>query len=202
MKYYSLLFVFALLSGGCVSNAAKTEKSEAAVDSPTVVVGETADKSAVEAPDVDPEKEAEAKIAFVEKFYAEWDDILNYNSLIPYITPKLRKWLSENYDYDCEGECLATWLFFYEGGGDCGALLSRQVKVQDAKTTFSFQNKLRQLRVRCSLHLRLSSRATPIRLTSSSKYALSIRMSSPPDHLPHTSNAANSLRLAAFLFTP
>lgn len=132
MKYYSLLFVFALLSGGCVSNAAKTEKSEAAVDSPTVVAGETTDKSAVETPDVDPEKEAEAKIAFVEKFYAEWDDILNYNSLIPYITPKLRKWLSENYDYDCEGECLATWLFFYEGGGDCGALLSRQVKVQDA----------------------------------------------------------------------
>ena len=132
MKYCSLLFVFALLIGSCNSNAAKVDKTEAAVDSPTVVVGDTVDKSAVEAPDVDPEKEAEAKRAFVEKFYAEWDDILDYNNLRPYVTPKMRKWLMDNYDFECEGECLATWLFFYEGGGDVSGLLSRQVKVQDA----------------------------------------------------------------------
>ena len=132
MKYYSLLFAFALIAAGCSANAAKTDKTEAAVDSPTVVAGETVDKSAVEAPDVDPEKEAEAKRAFVEKFYAEWDDILDYDKLIPYITPKLRKWLMDNYDFECEGECLATWLFFYEGGGDVSGLLSRQFKAQDA----------------------------------------------------------------------
>ena len=132
MKCYSLLFVFALLTGSCNSNAAKVDKTEAADDSPTVVVGDTVDKSAVEAPDVDPEKEAEAKRAFVEKFYAEWDDILDYNNLRPYVTPKMRKWLMDNYDFECEGECLATWLFFYEGGGDVSGLLSRQVKVQDA----------------------------------------------------------------------
>ena len=35
-------------------------------------------------------------------------------------TPKLWKYLADAYEFDCEGECLATWKFFYEGGGDVG----------------------------------------------------------------------------------
>ena len=41
------------------------------------------------------------------------------------------EYLINSYDYDCEGECLATWVFFYEGGGDCGGLTSRQVTARD-----------------------------------------------------------------------
>ena len=51
--------------------------------------------------------------------------------LKPYITPKLWKYLANAYDYDCEGECLATWKFFYEGGGDVSGLRSRQITARD-----------------------------------------------------------------------
>ena len=48
-----------------------------------------------------------------------------------YITPNLLKYLADAYDYDCEGECLATWKFFYEGGGDVGESKSRQITAHD-----------------------------------------------------------------------
>ena len=58
----------------------------------------------------------------MEQFYEDWGkkELDDYDALKPYITPKLRKYLADAYDYDCEGECLATWKFFYEGGGDVG----------------------------------------------------------------------------------
>ena len=75
----------------------------------------------------------EAVKAFVEKFYKEWggEDILDYSYPKQHITPHLLKYLADAYDYDCEGECLATWKFFYEGGGDVGALKSRQITARD-----------------------------------------------------------------------
>ena len=59
---------------------------------------------------------------FVEQFYEDWGkkELDDYDALKKYITPKLRKYLADAYDYECEGECLATWKFFYEGGGDVG----------------------------------------------------------------------------------
>lgn len=76
---------------------------------------------------------AEAVTAFVEMIYKEWsvEDILNYDYLKQHITPNLLKYLADAYDYDCEGECLATWKFFYEGGGDVGELKSRQITARD-----------------------------------------------------------------------
>ena len=76
---------------------------------------------------------AEAVTAFVEKFYKEWsgEDILNYDYAKQHITSNLLKYLADAYDYDCEGECLATWKFFYEGGGDVGELKSRQITARD-----------------------------------------------------------------------
>ena len=71
--------------------------------------------------------------AFVEKFYKEWrdEDVLNYDYPKQHITPKLLKYLADAYDYECEGECLATWKFFYEGGGDVSELKSRQITARD-----------------------------------------------------------------------
>ena len=59
---------------------------------------------------------------FVEQFYEDWGkkELDDYDALKKYITPKLRQYLADAYDYECEGECLATWKFFYEGGGDVG----------------------------------------------------------------------------------
>ena len=71
--------------------------------------------------------------AFVEEFYKEWDkrDLLDYDYVKQYITPNLLKYLADSYDFECEGECLATWQFFYEGGGDVGELKSRQITARD-----------------------------------------------------------------------
>ena len=79
------------------------------------------------------EQEMVAVSAFVEEFYKEWDkkDLLDYGYVKQYITPNLLKYLADEYDYDCEGECLATWKFFYEGGGDVSGLKSRQITARD-----------------------------------------------------------------------
>ena len=83
--------------------------------------------------DVSQEEEMETARAFVEKFYNEWsgEDILDYGYVKQYVTPNLLKYLADEYDYDCEGECLATWKFFYEGGGDVSGLKSRQITARD-----------------------------------------------------------------------
>ena len=79
------------------------------------------------------EQEMVAVSAFVEKFYKEWreENVLDYDYVKQYITPNLLKYLADEYDYDCEGECLATWKFFYEGGGDVSGLKSRQITARD-----------------------------------------------------------------------
>ena len=71
--------------------------------------------------------------AFVERFYTEWgsENMLEYDYLKQHITPNLLQYLADSYDYDCEGECLATWLFFYEGGGDVCCFNSRQIEIRD-----------------------------------------------------------------------
>ena len=83
--------------------------------------------------DVSQEEEMETVKAFVKQFYEEWDkrDLLDYGYVKQYITPNLLKYLADSYDFECEGECLATWKFFYEGGGDVGQLKSRQITARD-----------------------------------------------------------------------
>ena len=88
--------------------------------------------------DVSLEEEMLAAKAFVEQFYEEWDkrDLLDYDYVKQYITPNLLKYLADAYDYECEGECLATWKFFYEGGGDVGELKSRKITARDENHVF------------------------------------------------------------------
>lgn len=64
-------------------------------------------------------QEAQAKIDFLEDFYigllkSDFSDTY----IIKFITPNAKKVLNDNYDYDCEGDCLAVWLFAYEAGLD------------------------------------------------------------------------------------
>ena len=77
--------------------------------------------------------EMEAVQAFVEQFYNEWgmENLLDYDYPKQHITPRLLKFLADSYEFECEGECLATWKFFYEGGGDVGEFKSRQITARD-----------------------------------------------------------------------
>ena len=77
-------------------------------------------------------QDMESVRAFVERFYKEWgEDILEYDYPKQHITPRLLKFLADSYEFECEGECLATWMFFYEGGGDVGEMKSRQITARD-----------------------------------------------------------------------
>ena len=81
------------------------------------------------------EQEMVAARYFVEQFYDEWEkrDLLDYGFVKQYITPNLLNYLADAYDYDCEGECLATWKFFYEGGGDVGEMKSSSFTSRDER---------------------------------------------------------------------
>jgi hypothetical protein len=110
----SILFISALLMlMACGGKKIQTESAD------TVVVDST----------------AVAVRAFVEQFYKEWgmENLLEYDYPKQHITSNLLKYLADAYDFDCEGECLATWKFFYEGGGDVGELKSRQITALDEK---------------------------------------------------------------------
>ena len=79
------------------------------------------------------QQEIQAKKAFLETFYNGLEESGFDDAYIrKFITPKAKKILNEEYDYDCDsGDCLAVWLFAYEGGGDTGPKLSRTIKEQD-----------------------------------------------------------------------
>jgi hypothetical protein len=78
-------------------------------------------------------EDLEAPKAFVENFYKEWRDaILEYDYVKQNVTDNMLQQLKDEYEYDCEGECLATWIFCYKGGGDVGELVSRKITAQDA----------------------------------------------------------------------
>ena len=84
--------------------------------------------------DYEPEKHKTVAVkTFVEKFYLLWseEDVLDYDYVKQHITPNLLKYLADAYEFDCEGECLATWKFLYEDGGDFGGLKSRKITARD-----------------------------------------------------------------------
>ena len=87
----------------------------------------------VVADDVAQKQDMEAVRAFVERFYKDWgmENLLEYDYPKQHITPRLLKFLADSYEFECEGECLATWKFFYEGGGDVGEFKSRQITARD-----------------------------------------------------------------------
>jgi len=84
------------------------------------------------------EQEMVAVRYFVQKFYDEWDmkGQLDNDELKHYVTPNLMKYLADAYDYECEGECLATWKFFYEGGGDVGEMRTSSFTPRDESHVF------------------------------------------------------------------
>ena len=87
----------------------------------------------VVADDAAQKQDMEAVRAFVERFYKDWgmENLLEYDYPKQQITPRLLKFLADSYEFECEGECLATWKFFYEGGGDVGEFKSRQITARD-----------------------------------------------------------------------
>ena len=124
MRKIILMIAAVMMFVACGGKKTQAENADASVIDSMVVDSADAQQQEKEIVDVS---------AFVEEFYKEWDklDLLDYGYVKQYVTPNLLKYLADAYDYDCEGECLATWKFFYEGGGDVGELKSRQITACD-----------------------------------------------------------------------
>ena len=124
IRLFSVLALGALVFFACKSNN-KAEEPNGQAQS------ETAQAEAAAAI-IDSAKVAAGK-AFLEGFYKVYDevfdkDIVNYEFINSNITPKMKQWLMDSYDYECEGECMAIWLLCYNGGGDTGGLKTRTIK--------------------------------------------------------------------------
>ena len=76
----------------------------------------------------------EACLNYVKKFYKDYEKTnQDENFLRKHCTPNAIRILEEAYDYDCEGSCLATWIFFYEAGTDA-ELVKREFVAKDETT--------------------------------------------------------------------
>ena len=132
MRKSILMIAAVVMLMGCGGKKAQGESVNA--DSDSIAERQQYRLAENEVKGYDPlEEEMVAVRAFVEVFYKEWDkkDLLDYGYVKQYVTPNLLKYLADEYDYDCESECLATWKFFYEGGGDVSGLKSRRITARD-----------------------------------------------------------------------
>lgn len=120
--FMMLAAIFALtLCYSCTFSSTRSETTTSEAD------------SAAAEPVAQSTEDLEAPQAFVENFYKEWRDaILEYDYVKQNVTDNMLQQLKDEYEYDCEGECLATWIFCYKGGGDVSDLISRKFTAQDA----------------------------------------------------------------------
>ena len=80
------------------------------------------------------EQEIQAKKDFLEKFYKEKngrEQSDEYAYIKKNVTANGFQILKDLYDFECDGECLATWAFDYEEGSDIGDFKSRNILSQD-----------------------------------------------------------------------
>ena len=75
--------------------------------------------------------------AFLENFYQGLEEVFDqeqeeaYQHVYKHVTPKAKQFLIDQYDYDCDGECMAIWLFLYQGGGDVIGNCQRTIEPVD-----------------------------------------------------------------------
>ena len=126
-------FILLMILGYCSSDETSYNNGDAQVANSTNVVNEKNNS----------EQEIQAKKVFLEKFYKEkngreQDD--EYAYIKKNVTANGLKNLKDLYDFECEGECLATWVFDYDEGSDIGDLLSSTITSQD-ENNFLVENK-------------------------------------------------------------
>ena len=78
------------------------------------------------------EQEIQAKKDFIESFYKGMESSNNIDDYVKKnVTDNAKRILIEEFDYECDGECLATWLFDSEAGSDIGPFVSRTINVKN-----------------------------------------------------------------------
>jgi hypothetical protein len=133
LPYIIGAFVLLMIIGYCSSNETSNNNNDAQV-ADSINVGVDNDNS---------EQEIQAKKDFLEKFYnekngREQDD--EYAYIKKNVTANGLQNLKDLYDFECDGECLATWVFDYDSGSEIGDQKSRTITPQD-ENTFLVENK-------------------------------------------------------------
>ncbi len=135
MKYQHFILAALFLSGITSCNSS-TKPGETKESTPVATIAEdsTATETTTPAENAEVnEQETQAQKTFLETFYDGLDENFEPDYVSKFITPNAKQILTDGYDYDCEtGDCLAIWLFAYEGGSDTGPCLSRSIKPQGA----------------------------------------------------------------------
>ncbi len=84
-----------------------------------------------------PDASVELGKTFLESFYQGLEEAFDreqeetYLFVNKHVTPKAKQSLIDQYDYDCDGECMAIWLFLYQGGGDVIGDCQRTIEPAD-----------------------------------------------------------------------
>lgn len=88
------------------------------------------------------EQEIQAKIVFLEKFYKEKngrEQSDEYAYIKKNVTANGLQNLKDLYDFECDGECLATWVFDYDEGSDIGDIKSSKI-IPQSENDFLVEN--------------------------------------------------------------
>ena len=133
LPYIIGAFVLLMIIGYCSSNETSNNNNDAQV-ADSINVGIDNDNS---------EQEIQSKKDFLEKFYnekngREQDD--EYAYIKKNVTTNGLQNLKDLYDFECDGECLATWVFDYDSGSEIGDQKSRTITPLD-ENTFLVENK-------------------------------------------------------------
>lgn len=147
MKRLFILIAIAFTMMGCNSNGNNNTQN---TDSKT----STENTSTIET-------SADLGKAFLESFYQGLEEVLgeeeDYLYVNKNVTPGAKQFLIDQFDYDCEGECMALWLFFYDGNGDVCCSSERTIEQIDGllyRVTNTYYNegvKTYQYRVKLGL---------------------------------------------------
>lgn len=133
-----LYVLLAVLIGGAIwyffiNDAEKSTSNDNT--NPVEMTDNTSEEVTDNTPVENEEKVKATPLAFLEQFYKGLEES-SYDSdyVRKYITFRAEKYLRDEYDYDCDGVCLATWLFAYEAGSDTGGLRERNIEMIDENT--------------------------------------------------------------------
>ncbi len=75
----------------------------------------------------------EACLSYIKKFYQDYEKTNQDDGFLrKHCTPNAIRILEEKYDYECDGGgCLATWIFFHEGGTDSETIKREFVAIDE-----------------------------------------------------------------------
>lgn len=132
----SALALIFFIGGGWGCKNASQQSVDCQTDVTDSVSTQQALQDSLQAQEEAKKQHIAACMAFLTEFYQEAEgNFFDDYFIKERITKKAERELVKAYDYECEtGDCLATWLFYQEGGIDLGSIKDRTIEMVDENT--------------------------------------------------------------------